>query len=66
MVIDEDLALARPFGPYHLIVDTLGGKSLATALALLVPGGTAVNRGFILEKIFPFFKGISKKVMPLA
>ena len=26
IVIGEDLSLARPFGPYHLIVDTLGGS----------------------------------------
>jgi len=44
-VVGEDLTLAQAFGPYHLIIDLLGGKTLATALAPLAPGGMCVNLG---------------------
>ncbi len=58
--LGEDLSLARQFGPYHLILDSVGGQSLGNALSMLAPGGVCVNFGassssevtFIAE---PFF-----------
>jgi NADPH2:quinone reductase len=45
VVVGEDVALARAFGPYDLIIDTLGGESLHTALTLLETDGVCVNVG---------------------
>jgi NADPH:quinone reductase-like Zn-dependent oxidoreductase len=45
VVVGEDVALARSFGPYDLVIDTLGGKSLSTALTLLETDGVCVNVG---------------------
>src|SRR5579884_3275748 len=45
VVVGEDLAAAEQFGPYHLVIDTLGGTVLATTLTMLVPDGLCVNLG---------------------
>jgi NADPH:quinone reductase-like Zn-dependent oxidoreductase len=45
VVVDEDVAAAAPFGPYHLIVEQLGGQALAEAMTQLAPGGTCVSVG---------------------
>ena len=45
VVIGEDLAGAERFGPYDLILESVGGSTLAQALALLAPGGTCVSYG---------------------
>jgi NADPH:quinone reductase len=45
VVIDENLAAAAPFGPYHLIADVVGGEPLAEAMTQLAPGGTCVSIG---------------------
>ncbi|HLW02335.1 MAG TPA: zinc-binding dehydrogenase [Ktedonobacterales bacterium] len=45
VVIGDDLAPARAFGPYHLILESVGGASLGTALTLLAPGGMCVLFG---------------------
>ncbi|GHO90058.1 oxidoreductase [Reticulibacter mediterranei] len=45
VIVGEDLSLAWRSGPYHLIIDVLGGKSLVTALTLLASGGLCVNLG---------------------
>lgn len=37
--------LAGDIGPFDLIVDSVGGRTLGTALGLLAPGGTCVNLG---------------------
>lgn len=60
VALGEDLATARQFGPYHLILDSVGGQSLGNALSMLAPEGVCVNFGassssevtFIAE---PFF-----------
>jgi NADPH:quinone reductase-like Zn-dependent oxidoreductase len=44
-LVGEDLPAGQPFGPYALILDSLGGKTLATALTLLDEGGVCVNFG---------------------
>jgi NADPH2:quinone reductase len=45
VVIGEDLSGARQYGPYHLILESVGGQVLAQALALLEPGGVCVSFG---------------------
>ena len=38
-------ALADDIGPFDLILDSVGGRTLGTALSLLAPGGACVNLG---------------------
>ncbi|HEX8917351.1 MAG TPA: zinc-binding dehydrogenase [Chloroflexota bacterium] len=45
VVVGEDLEAARKFGPYNLIVDSVGGAVLGQALAMLAKGGTCVVFG---------------------
>ena len=45
VVADESIAATEPFGPYHLIVEQLGGHALAEAMTQLAPGGTCVSVG---------------------
>jgi len=45
VVVGEDVAQAGSLAPYHLIIDTLGGKSLQAALTLLETSGVCVNLG---------------------
>jgi NADPH2:quinone reductase len=45
VVIGEDLAAASAFGPYDLILESVGGTSLGTALNLLAPQGMCVLFG---------------------
>ncbi len=46
VIVGDDLAPARAYGPYDLIIDSLGGKTLESALALLAPGATCVLLGW--------------------
>ncbi len=46
VAVGEDLAGAGAFGCYDLIVDGVGGKSLANAMTLLKKHGLAVSYGF--------------------
>lgn len=45
VVVDENITTAKEFGPYHLIIDQLGGRALAEAMTQLAPGGTCVAIG---------------------
>jgi NADPH:quinone reductase-like Zn-dependent oxidoreductase len=45
VVAGESIAAAEPFGPYHLIIEQLGGPALAEAMTQLAPGGTCVSVG---------------------
>jgi len=45
IVPGSDLAAAAPHGPFHLILDSVGGTALAAALTMLAPGGTCVHFG---------------------
>jgi NADPH2:quinone reductase len=45
VVVSEDLVEAREFGPYDLILESVGGRSLANALEMLAPGGLCINFG---------------------
>ena len=46
MIVGDDLEPARAYGPYHLIIESLGGKTLASALSLLATGATCVTLGW--------------------
>src|SRR5206468_7075437 len=45
IVLGADLKSAAPNGPFHLILDSVGGSALAAALTMLAPGGTCVHFG---------------------
>ena len=45
VVIDENIASAAASGPYHLVLDQLGGQALAEVMTHLAPGGTCVSIG---------------------
>lgn len=45
VVVGEDSLPAEPFGPYHTILESVGGASLATALLLLAQDGVCVLYG---------------------
>jgi NADPH2:quinone reductase len=45
VIVSEDLGDARNFGTYDHILESVGGRTLANALAMLAPGGTCVNFG---------------------
>lgn len=45
VVVGDDAAPARPYGPFDTILESVGGASLATALTLLAPDGICVLFG---------------------
>ncbi len=45
VVADENIEAAAEFGPYHLIIDQLGGRTLAEAMTQLALGGICVSVG---------------------
>lgn len=45
VVVSEDLSEAREFGPYDLILDSVGGRALGNALSMIAPDGMCVNFG---------------------
>ena len=44
-IVAPDLSAAAASGPYHLILDSVGGSALAAALGMLRPDGTCVTFG---------------------
>jgi NADPH2:quinone reductase len=44
-VVGPDLTAAAAHGPFHLILDSVGGSALGAALGMLRPGGTCVTFG---------------------
>lgn len=46
VIVGDDLDPARAYGPYDLIIESLGGKALASALSQISPGGTCVSLGW--------------------
>lgn len=46
VIVGDDLSPARAYGPYHLILESLGGQALASAFSLLAPGATCVTLGW--------------------
>jgi NADPH2:quinone reductase len=45
VVVDESGAAAGEKGPYHLVLESVGGEVLGNALSMLAPGGTCVSFG---------------------
>jgi NADPH:quinone reductase-like Zn-dependent oxidoreductase len=45
VVVDESGAAAREVGPFHLILESVGGEVLGNALSMLATGGTCVSFG---------------------
>ncbi|BCL83004.1 oxidoreductase [Ktedonobacteria bacterium brp13] len=46
VIVGEDISEAGAYGPYHLIIDSVGGKTLESALSLLAIGATCVTLGW--------------------
>lgn len=44
-IVAPSLSAAAPFGPFHLILDSVGGSALAAALAMVRPDGICVTFG---------------------
>ena len=57
VVVDEDIAAAAAFGPYHLIIDQLGGRTLAEVIPQLAPGGVCISIGAIAGSDVPLDYG---------
>jgi NADPH:quinone reductase-like Zn-dependent oxidoreductase len=57
VVVDEDIAAAAAFGPYHLIIDQLGGRTLAEVIPQLAPGGVCISIGAIAGSEVPLDYG---------
>lgn len=45
VVAGDDPDGARQWAPYHLILDSVGGRSLGVALSMIAPDGTCVSYG---------------------
>jgi NADPH:quinone reductase len=45
VIVAADLRAAAPSGPYHLVLDSIGGSVLSAALSMLQPNGTCVHFG---------------------
>jgi NADPH:quinone reductase-like Zn-dependent oxidoreductase len=45
VVVSDDASAARAFGPYDLILDSIGGRPLANVLTMLSQSGVCVNFG---------------------
>ena len=45
VVVSDDVQAAGGFGPYHLILESIGSRALGAALTLLAPGGVCVSFG---------------------
>ncbi|MEE9278486.1 MAG: zinc-binding dehydrogenase [Dehalococcoidia bacterium] len=45
VVSGDDPSVAEPFGPYHLILEAVGGASLRASLSMLAPDGMCVLYG---------------------
>jgi NADPH:quinone reductase-like Zn-dependent oxidoreductase len=45
VVVSEDASGAAEFGPYHLVLESIGGKVLTNVMTMLAQGGTCVTFG---------------------
>ena len=45
VIIGEEITAAKDFGPYDLVLESLGGKVLAQALSMVAPDGDCVTYG---------------------
>lgn len=45
VIVGEDLSAAAPLGPYQVVLESVGGSSLSSALTMLAPDGVCVLYG---------------------
>jgi NADPH:quinone reductase-like Zn-dependent oxidoreductase len=45
VLVGDDLSMVAPAGPYDLVIDSVGGKTLSTAMMQLAKGGVCVSLG---------------------
>jgi NADPH:quinone reductase-like Zn-dependent oxidoreductase len=45
VVIGDDISPASTFGPYHMVIESVGGAALGAALQMLAPDGVCVTCG---------------------
>jgi NADPH:quinone reductase-like Zn-dependent oxidoreductase len=57
IAVGAALEAARPLGPFHLILDSIGGQTLASALTMLRPTGTCVTFGISEAPTAPIESG---------
>jgi NADPH:quinone reductase-like Zn-dependent oxidoreductase len=57
VIVGPDLQAAAGHGPFHLILDSVGGSALAAALSMLRPDGTCVHFGISEAPTAPFDSG---------
>ena len=43
IAVGDDAGSAEHFGPYHLVLESVGGKVLGEVMGMLAPGGTCVS-----------------------
>jgi NADPH:quinone reductase len=53
VVVDSNLAVARAYGPFDLILESVGGSTLATALTMLAKDGICVTYGNSSRELAP-------------
>lgn len=53
VIVDATLKKAGDFGPFDLILESVGGEALAAALSMLVPGGVCVTYGNSSRAVAP-------------
>ena len=58
-IVAPDLVAAASFGPFHLILDSVGGSALGAALGMLRPDGTCVTFGVSEASTATFDRGHS-------
>ena len=57
VVVGDDASVAEPHGPYHLVLDGVGGDVLASALKLVAKDGIAVAYGATSDGMITFDLG---------
>jgi len=57
VAVGASLEAARPLGPFHLVLDSIGGQTLASALTMLRPTGTCVTFGISEAPTAPIESG---------
>lgn len=46
VIVGDNISQARAYGPYHFIIDSVGGKTLASALSFMTRGATCLTLGW--------------------
>jgi NADPH:quinone reductase-like Zn-dependent oxidoreductase len=58
IIVAPELQAAAASGPYHLILDSIGGSALSAALTMLAPRGTCVTFGVSESPVSTFESGV--------